>query len=493
MAAAVGNDDAYRSRRHGAALALGALLALPLSRCAAPPPRRAQTGEAQLSQLSQLSEDEIGAALRDSFPALLGLPPWGYAGAQEAADAARAQRLFSASQNPDSCSPDSVRFMINDAHPYGFGSQLLGLTGVFLEAVALGMVMVSVPVGRAVGSTVDARGRLNPAQRVAFVSPSRCPEGTWQCIYMPFGKCDGARSLARGMPSQCRCPHARPGGPCPARGARCRHILRISHEPWGGLASLEVKGAPDLSAALARRAGLSRPRGVLFWVAEALRYITRPNRELRDLTLRVRDSIGLADVDLSRAIGVHIRHGTSATETGLTSLRNYYDVDQFAQAVEAIAFSMDGPTHCFFGTDNVRNEQAFSVALERAGGKPGLPSLRPAFINSSWFATGKTGGKWDEAMLLSVQLYLLGGCGAFVGSFEFNTALLAVPMMAAARPGRVPLYFDLGGSAWHMGEPWLPRGHPRWARPFHGLMHREQMHQFRLQREKEQWVKQSKR
>ena len=173
-----------------------------------------------------------------------------------------------------------------------------------------------------------------------YIDPRRCSDQSYKCLFLPITTCK-ATDFA----------------------------LPIGAKPQELAATTCTMFDPKL---FSKQAGLSRVYSVEWYFREALRYLTRPNRELKQFGQSVRFEMGLDDLAGKKGVGVKIRAGKDKdTEVKRISSRKCVDI----QAADGIDWEnvvndfceSEGGANCdyvFLSTDT--NNEVMTEKLHKA-------------------------------------------------------------------------------------------------------------------------------
>lgn len=211
---------------------------------------------------------------------------------------------------------------------------------------------------------------------------------------------------------------------------------------------------------LNERAGIQIAYGTLFYVSNAVRYITRMNDQTKThLERMVSETVN--NSALKEIIGVQMRLG----ENGIN--RNRGDPELFARAAVQI-YSSYGPfTGIWLTTDGSEQQvQVFKKTILRYGGQALHDSVKmsppkywqltlPGMISPQGRAKklmGQTSEEWDEAMSIHTEMYAIGQCGYVVSSMDSNVGRF-LQEVQALRWGRITglPFFDVTSTLYYGG------------------------------------------
>jgi len=410
----------------------------------------------------------------NGYTSALDLPPWGHANSgvkgRLLRDVERFQEWVYRRQHPSNC--ETARIYDMAPHPYGFASQLHVVASSMLEALAGGYVFTA-------------------PWRTDYVNKQRCVGQSWECLFKPFTNCTENHRAGAEMrnPPGLACSDspkhvARVGSKHnasqPSELGRCQYARRktdnVYTSQWWYQHSVDTaRGSLDL---MKRLAGVKGNYGTAFYTREAIRYITRPNDDLKQFTKQLRSDIAGLPLDMSVVIGVHIRRGDAATRS-----HPRWDVNDYADAFRAMLSQHGGFTHMLLSSDDKNVYSNMEAAIQHVAanredprrhvlpfppqdestrivhipmgywrvmnGNENMPAA--SRITAAYNVASNHSQVWDESMLLAAQAFLFGNCGGFIGTMDSNIARLVWEFMSGLSSSFNPNVFDMNGGLWYPG------------------------------------------
>jgi hypothetical protein len=410
----------FGSYRFLSSPASAALLMTPLPAPAAA--ALADLPEAWMPLLEGGFHESLDVAPSDMLPAV--------APARQVLEASRAfQRFIRAAQFPGkSCG----KLYVLRQHSFGLFSQVQGMAHSLLEALAHGYVF----------TWANATTR--------YADKGRCASQSFECFFLPITSCASApvRITRR---NSCAFDRAAPD-------------RRNAPDAWDN--SLRV----DVVVRLRRLAGLAGDAlGAHFFLREALRFLMRPNPELRRLVRELAQNqlkplpgwkpLGACG---TCRVGMHVRRGDKSKDWFVPPLSWYTEQLFMRAAVESSA----GVEQVVFGSDDASAYHEVQAALGQSRNQNDADraarqrnATRVAHIPLNLFSTtatmrpwhagsGEAGLVFDDGMLLIAQAFVFASCDMFLGVFSSNVGTTVHALMGALRnTANVPAY-DVTGSPW---------------------------------------------